>query len=262
MKTKKGGTKNKKGQVTIFVILAILIVGILIFAFYPNIKKLFVISSPSEFVSDECLKENIEPVLENVLLVGGNLNPELYFNYNNDSLNYLCYTSEWYKTCVMQDPLLKQSIEREIEKNSQSDIKECIDKMQKRFESRGYNVEITGTKKANIEIVPDKVIVSLDMEMTIEKDGVKQEYPLSTFKTSFNSKSYKLVMIASSIQNYEARYGDSIIETYMAYYPDVKVEKYKQSDGTKVYIVSHRDTGEKLQFATRSLAWPPGYYIA
>jgi hypothetical protein len=47
----------------------------------------------------------------------------------------------------------------------------------------------------------------------------------------------------------------------MAFYPDVKVEKKKQSDGTKVYIITDRNTGEKLQFATRSLAWPPGYAL-
>ena len=45
----------------------------------------------------------------------------------------------------------------------------------------------------------------------------------------------------------------------MILYPGVKVEKYKQEDGTTVYILTDRNTNDKFQFAVRSLAWPPGY---
>ena len=73
--------------------------------------------------------------------------------------------------------------------------------------------------------------------------------------------SYDIIMIASAIQDFEAEYGDSNPETYMALYPNIRIEKLKQSDGTKVYIISDRNTLEKMQFATRSLAWPPGVTI-
>jgi len=45
----------------------------------------------------------------------------------------------------------------------------------------------------------------------------------------------------------------------MFLYPNLKVQKLKQGDGTKVYIIEDRNTKEKLQFATRSLVWPPGW---
>jgi hypothetical protein len=47
----------------------------------------------------------------------------------------------------------------------------------------------------------------------------------------------------------------------MSFYPNLRIEKKKQDDGTKVYILGDRTTGEQLLFATRSLAWPPGYAL-
>ena len=64
-------------------------------------------------------------------------------------------------------------------------------------------------------------------------------------------------MLTSSILNWEARYGDSDIATYMTYYPNIKVEKYKQGDGSKIYILSSEK--DKFVFASRSLSWPAGY---
>lgn len=70
---------------------------------------------------------------------------------------------------------------------------------------------------------------------------------------------YDLIMIASSIANYEAKYGDADSLTYMLYYPDIKVEKKEQSDGSRVYILTNKPTNEKFIFASRSIVWPPGY---
>jgi hypothetical protein len=74
-----------------------------------------------------------------------------------------------------------------------------------------------------------------------------------------DSNIYELVSIANSILNWEATYGDSETTTYMNYYHDLKVEKLKQGEGTTVYILSNRDSGEKFQFASRSVVFPPGY---
>ena len=65
-----------------------------------------------------------------------------------------------------------------------------------------------------------------------------------------------MLMIASSILNYEARYGDSDIWTYMIYYPDYRIEKFKQDEGSKIYTITNRNTGKQFTFATRSLSWP------
>ena len=44
----------------------------------------------------------------------------------------------------------------------------------------------------------------------------------------------------------------------MLYYPSIKVEKKKQSEGTTIYILTDRDSSEEFMFAVRSFAIPPG----
>jgi hypothetical protein len=252
---------SKRGQLTIFVILAIMIVAVLIIAFYPQIKKFTNPLIGLEVDAKSCLEKNVKTALEETLLHGGSLNPALYFNYNNISLNYLCYTGEWYKTCIMQQPLLKQEIEKQINIQAQAKLVACINEVENKLEARGYNVKITGTKKVGISLEPKKIVLTPDVEMIVEKGDTKQIYNANSFKTEIGSAAYDLVMLASSIQNFEARYGDTTPEVFMGFYPDIKVEKKKQSDGTKVYIITSRTSLEKLQFATRSLAWPPGYAL-
>jgi hypothetical protein len=161
----------------------------------------------------------------------------------------------------MQDPFLLQSIESETIKDSQAKISGCINQMVQKLENQGYDVKISGSKTADIKIIPDKVVVAFNMSMTITKGEEKQSFSGSRFQTEINSNSYEMIMAASSIQNWEARLGEAIAENYMLYYPNLKVEKKKYDDGTKIYIITDRNTGEVLQFASRSLSWPPGYDI-
>lgn len=258
----KNQLKSKRSQITIFVIVAILLVaGILGLIFYKDIKKI-IAPTITDFIPSECLQESVQDVLTQTSMQGGLMKPQLYFLYNNETVNYLCYTSEWYKTCVMQTPLLKQTIENEVNANAKAGMRNCIDTMKKNLQSKGYSIKTTGTGDSKIAIIPKKIIISTDLVMTLQKGEETQSIPASRLTTDFNSNIYELIMIASSIQNYEARYGDSSIDTYMGFYPDIKVEKYKQDDGTKIYIITDRTSKEQLQFATRSLAWPPGYYAS
>jgi hypothetical protein len=253
--------KERKGQLTIFVILAILIIVVLAIIFYPTIKKALIPKTPVDFIPKDCIEKSVSDALAINLLKGGSFSPKLFFMYNNETLDYLCYTGEWYKTCSMQKPFLKQSIEKEIENYTRSGVKKCIDNMKATLVSNGYSVTINGSENPILDINPNGVGVSLDIEMQTQKADVTEKFDSSKFKVSFNSGVYNLIMIASSIQNFEARYGDTIPEDYMTLYPNIKVEKLKQSDGTKVYILTDRDTNEKLQFAIRSISWPPGYAI-
>jgi hypothetical protein len=65
-------------------------------------------------------------------------------------------------------------------------------------------------------------------------------------------------MIASSIMAWETKWGDSQTMNYMLHYPSIKVEKKKQGDETKIYILTDRDTQEKFMFAVKSMPLPIG----
>jgi hypothetical protein len=79
------------------------------------------------------------------------------------------------------------------------------------------------------------------------------------FEIDVQSEMYDLLFISHSIVDYEATYGDSETTLYLQYYPDLRIDKTKLSDGSKIYRVSNVVTGEYFVFASRSLSWPPGY---
>ena len=249
--------KQRRGQVTIFIIVAIVIVALalLVYLLFPQITTGLGLGSqnPSEFLQN-CMEEDLELVIETLSLQGGSVSPEHYVVYGGDKVEYLCYTGENYKTCVMQKPLLQNSIEKEIVREVRPQIDACIQDLKKSYEKKGYTVQIK-SGEVTAELIPKRIVLSFGESITLQKTDAE------TFKNlhvALKNNLYELVSIATSILNWEARYGDSETTMYMNYYHDLKVEKKKLGDGTTVYILTDRNTGNNFKFASRSLAWPPG----
>ena len=256
---KKRFIKNKKGQVTIFIIIAVVIVvlGILIYMFYPEIRAGLGLEpkNPSAFIQS-CIEDEIKENAEKLSLQGGSLAPEHYIIYNNEKIEYLCYTTEYYKTCVVQQPMLKEHIESEIENEIEEEIEACFNSMEESYRGRGYEVSLR-KGEIGVELLPKRIVATFNYSLTLTKGEDSEKY--DSFRVVLNNNLYELISIANSILEWEATYGDSETTVYMNYYHDLKVEKKKQSDGTTIYILTDRNTGNKFQFASRSVAWPPGY---
>ena len=250
--------REKRGQVTIFIILGVIIVvfGILVYMFYPSIKSTVSSDSqnPSAFMED-CLEKEIKNNLEILSAQGGSLNPEQYILYYNQRVEYLCYTNEYYKTCVVQQPMLKTHIESEIKTSINDEAKQCLNELKESYSKKGYKIN-SQEKDFEVELLPKRIIVRFKDIITIGKEN-SESY--NSIEAVFTNNLYELTSIANSILNWESNYGDAETTTYMNYYKDLKVEKKKQSDGSKVYILTDRNSGNKFQFASRSVAWPPGY---
>ena len=248
--------KKKSGQVTIFVIVAIVIVavGVLIYMFFPEIKTTlgFSTSDPNSFMQ-KCMEDEIQNVVESISLQGGSLNPKNYYLYKDNKVEYLCYTSESYLTCVVQQPMLKQHIENEIKNAIKTKEENCFADLKNSFENQGYAVNLK-EGETGVELLPERIAITFNRELTLTKGDSVVYDKLSVF---LNNNLYELVSIANSIVNMEVQYGDSETTVYMNYYHNLKVEKLKQGDGTTVYILTNRNTGDRLQFASRSLVWPP-----
>jgi len=253
---------DKRAQVTVFVILAIAIVIVLLLLFLgrDGFSTLIGGKSPIEQIKD-CAEDYVKEAVEILAVQGGSIEPEHYYLYKGSKVEYLCYTEENYKQCIMQKPLLKQSIEKEIEDYVSPKVRACMNSVKTDLEKDGYSV-VLGDVKVYVELIPSNVLINIDSGFSMSKEKTES---YKSIKTDLSSKLYDLVMIASSILNWEARYGDSETMTYMLYYPSLKVEKKKQGDGTIVYILSDRDTlyspqinQNKLMFASRSMVIPAG----
>jgi len=251
--------RDKRGQVTLFIIIGIVIVAlaVLIFLFFPKIQSAlgFGEESPSQFLQ-KCIEDSITESIETLSLQGGSIEPVSYFMHQGERLEYLCYTSEYYLPCIMQRPLLKHHIESEIENNIEEEVSACMIDLKDSFRGKGYSVQ-GADEGFEVELLPEVVVVTFDSSINLNKGDESLNY--DSIRVVVDNNLYELVSITTSIINWEATYGDSETTTYMNYYHDLKVEKLKQGEGTTVYILSNRDSGEKFQFASRSVVFPPGY---
>lgn len=249
----------KRGQVTIFILLAIIIIialAFLVYSFYPQIKISFGAEENPQSYIQTCIEKEIKETINNLSLHGGSIKPENYFIYDNSKVEYLCYTGEFYKTCVIQQPMLKEHIESEIKNEIKTEAEACFNSMKNSWEKKGYDVNLK-KGETDIELLPQKVVSTFNYSLILTKGTDSQKY--NSFKIILNNNLYELIGITNSILEWETTYGDAETTTYMNYYHNLKVEKKKQLDGTKIYILTNRDDENKFQFASRSVAWPAGY---
>ena len=250
--------KLKKGQVSVFIILGILIVVVLLLLFSRDagFDTIFAKQSPYQEI-EGCAQTAIQEGLDILMLQGGVIESENYFMYEGKKIDYVCYSENEYENCIMQKPILTNTIRDELEEYSTPKIKSCLSSVKNDLERKGYSV-VMRDPEIVIELVPDNVLVDMNLGLRIEKTGVES---FDHIRTGIKSKIYNFALITSSISQWETRYGDSETLNYMLYYPSLKVEKKKQGDGTTVYILTDRDTDEKFYFASRSIAIPAGFIV-
>ena len=252
--------RNKAGQLTIFIIVAVVVVALplVIYFFFPSVLvNLGILTNNPQTFMQNCIEDEVKNVVERVSLQGGSLEPRNYILYNDEKIEYLCYTEQFYLQCVMQQPLLKQHIENEISEGIKEASDLCFQSLEESFKRQGYEVNLV-KKGINVELLPKIISVTFENDLTLSKGETQRFEKISVV---LNNNLYELIGIANSILNWEARYGDAETTIYMGYYHDLKVEKKLQSDGSTIYILTDRNTGNVFQFASRSVAWPPGYGI-
>jgi len=250
---------DKRGQITIFIIIAVLVIGLVALFFFiiPKTKTetTFDAKNPQGFIQN-CLEDDVQNVVETLSTRGGSIEPEFYFTYNNVNIEYLCYTNENYKLCMVQQPLLKPHIEAEIKKAIADKVETCFNNLEENYKINGYNVQLE-KGKTEVELLPKRVVVNFkDYVLTVAKGETARH---DSFNVVLNNNLYELISIAKSIVEWEATVGDADPRTYMTYYSDLRVDKNLRDDGTKIYIITDRNTGNKFQFASRSLVFPPGF---
>jgi hypothetical protein len=254
--------EGKRGQLTIFIIIAILIIALalLIYFLYPKMisKGGLQTSNPYTYM-DTCIKEKIEETIQIVSLQGGNYivtsQNQGYF-YRGEYVRFLCYSNEDFQPCVNQEPFLTEHVESEIRDAISSDLEKCLDSMVESFEKKGYDVDLE-KGVPEVQILPEMVYTKFNCKLTLVKGGESQKYEDFGIKT--NSNLYEMLEVVKNIIIWEMNVGDSIPEAYMELNPYLKVEKKRKENEIKLYMITDRNTGEVFRFATRSFAAPVGF---
>ncbi len=254
---------EKKGQVTIFIIIAVVIVagGVLIYLFFPQIKSALGggIKNPQTFIQ-ECIEEEIEDAVELVSLQGGSVEPEFFSTFDGVEIRNLCYTAEYCDydppLCSMQEPQLNAHIKSEIKEYIKETSDACFVSLKENYEDKGYSVSLEEGETV-VDILPERIVVTFNKEVTLVKDNTER---YEEFAVVLNNNLYELTAIADSILGFEVSIGGVDVTIYMELYSHLKVEEKLLSDDTKIYIITDRDSGDKFQFASRSLVLSPAGY--
>ena len=249
--------EGKRGQLTIFIIVAILVIAIVaLFFAFPKLRTAVGVEkleTPENFIQT-CLQDTIKENVEIISSQGGSLEPEFSYLYKDNKLKYLCYNNEYYKPCIPQISFLRDYIEDEIKKSIEEDVDFCFNSLKEDYNNRGY---ITNFKEGDIivELLPKKIVTTINHEFVFSKDENTQRR--ETFRVVLNNNLYELTAIAQNIIEWETIYGGADCDSYMDVYSKMLCEKYPQTDDTTVYILTDKDTENKFQFALRSIALTP-----
>jgi len=259
--------QNFRGQVTVFIILAVLIIalGVLIYMFWPKIVSNISpeTKNPSAYIQ-ECMEEEIQDTVETISLQGGDYVVDKntgYFYKDMDEeegtyVRYLCYTNENFVRCVNQEAFLTKHIESEILNAINPSIINCFNSMKKSYTAKGYEVNLErGTPKVNI--IPNEIYNDFNSTLTLKKGEESEVY--STFELKLESNLHDILEVTKNIIMWEIYTGDALLEAYSLDNPYLKIERHRKENDVKIYVLTDRNTEEVFRFAVRSFANPVGF---
>jgi len=248
--------ENKKGQLTIFIIVAILIVVGIVAAFWlmgqrdiePQVDL-----NPKQFV-EKCVRDAVEDSVERMLENGGQRVPSQAISYQGNEWNYLCYQADYYQSCYNFHPMLEFLIENEIKEDTKDEVQACFDSMREDFENKGFDVS-GGATEYSIDLLPGSIEINLKKKINVVRSDSSQSF--ENFDTDILSPIYELMRIAREVVNSEAQFCHFEYNGYMLLYPDYEIRRIDYSD-SKIYRLIDRRTGAEFKFAVRSCAFAPG----
>jgi len=249
---------NQKAQITIFIILAlILIVGIIFIFLLRQAPKTQIVSeeNPQAFI-ESCTRDAVEEALDIIMIHSGSLEPKGTVMYQGENITYLCYNALHYRSCINQQPLLIEHIEDEIYKYIKPRISNCFQVLETTLEPR-YEVSMDENWDLTTKLTSNGVEINIDRDFKMQRGENIRSFNL--FKVNIIHPIYRLAEIAMEIVNAEARYCNFDTLGFMIIYPEYDINKFRTGDSSTIYSIKDLTTNKEFKFAVRSCAIPPGF---
>lgn len=249
---------KKRGQITIFVIAAVIILSIVLGYFLFRQGLIGTINLKPETNPNSYLQTCIEPhVREGVEVIssqGGYVNATFYKQLDEEKISYLCYQENYYLSCINQEPVLIGHLESELEDYLEVYVKRCYDDLIKDLgKSYGEEAEYSGFE---IYMAPGKIYLDIDGKIILERTGDRSVY--QGFRIDIPTKFYDTSVVIQEIVSQEARFCNFEQLGFMMLYPEWNIDKFRTGDGITIYTVKNRYSEESFKFAVRSCVIPPG----
>lgn len=247
----------KRAQVTIFIILAIIIVaGIVFFFFGDKFNFTQPLSENPQAFMEKCIKDSVAISEETLLKSNGFLKVENNFVlYNQEKIPYMCTTSEFYSPCVPQEPAFLSSIQTIMGNKVARDAEDCFAELITDLKSRGYVVQ-RDSKSVSLEIRQGEIFVSTDKPIFLKKDETQTE--IAPLEISYPSALFDLIKIEQTIVNYESTLCEFDLLNWQRYENQIQITRTRTSDQTKIYTLKDRNSEKQIKFAIKTCVMPAG----
>lgn len=250
--------KNVSGQVSIFIIVAIVVFVSLAIFFLSRNTNVGVPTgtefTPDQFM-DSCVRQAVRSASDRMIAQGGVFDPSDYRTYNGTRVAYLCKNVNYYASCINQYPRYMSFLGDELKSHITGEVDACLAALKSELEKRSYT---TTLEKSDIQLTlkPSVIDVSIPGTFTLTKNGVTQT--ITAFTTVVRTPLYDLGSVTQEIVSQEAQYCYFEYVGYMLLYPLFDIRVTTLSDATKLYTVTHTPTHKQLRFAVRGCAFPAG----
>ncbi len=251
--------RSRKGQVTLFVILSIVVVIsiILFFVLKPTLNFGNSASANPEAYLEKCILDSIKESQISILKNSGlnYSNSKNFILYKSEKIPLMCTSFEFYVACVPQEPGFINKIQNAIQNKALIAANNCFAKMKGEYESKGYSVKESGLK-LNVTLMDKQIKVTLEKQFLASKE--EQSINLQNFEFIQPSELFGLLKLEQTIINYESTVCEFNELAWMNAMPKIKITRARTSDQLKVYTLEDRDTQDKIKFAIRTCALPAG----
>lgn len=251
--------KNKKAQLTIFIIMALIVVVVIaiIFAIYNlGILKLGLLENPEDYISD-CAHDALEEIEERVLETNGYPNTNLtnMMIYRGEKVPYLCKVSEFNAPCIIQEPVFDAKIKKEMIEYITPRINECFEELIKDYERAGYEISTNDTE-ININFESEEIVAIISKDLVLRKEDEIRAY--NKFQGKLNSPLYRIIDTIKYIVNFESALCQFSYINWMRANPDIKLTLFRASDQTKIYTIEDRTSEKSMKIAIKTCLIPAG----
>lgn len=245
----------KRGQVTIFIIVAIVIV-VAVVSFFAFVRVPDIISSPKNNPQDfieTCVQESLQEPLKLISEQGGVLDLENFIIYEGQPSEYLCYTEENNTLCVNNKPMLKNEIEGLLEDSIRGPIERCFATLRESFSGYEYIEQPT---RFEVKVEPERVAVYLVKEIEVRRGNSVQKF--SSYDIFEGHPMYDFITVSTKIVNEEVSCdcnsevcSVNVVDIFRDY-SNYDIELFVSGKNEKVYSIEEIISGSKFQFGVRN----------
>lgn len=249
---------NKRGQLTMWIIVAILFVAILfllIFVYNPFKIKLIreeIPPKPDVFISD-CMSEQVLSTVDLLSKKGGYLeDPNIFINYQGFKVGYLCYTNQPYTLCLNQQPFLERFIAQELKTEFKKTnlINNCLSSYKTTVEKLGY--QITSCNNPDFDVVLKDNRITFPFQCKINMSKTDKTFRYENIEPEVKTKLSNFIGIANKIVEQEIKNGDFDLLLGQMYLNDIELGRTRAGN-TKLYTLHETNTDNYFIFGVKNL---------